>query len=60
MHWPEGPDMNGYRDDDGGWPVYVPAAERRRRTAAKIAKMRKAGRTVSPIEIEGRRIATTF
>ena len=42
------------------WRRYVPVAERRRRAEKKIAKMAKAGRQVSPIEIEGRKIATTF
>jgi uncharacterized Zn finger protein len=35
-------------------------AERRRRAAKKIAKLRNAGCDVSPIEIVGRRIAATF
>jgi len=43
-----------------GWPRYVPVAERRRRAAKKIAKMRKSGRDISPVEIAGRKIATTF
>jgi uncharacterized Zn finger protein len=45
---------------DSYWPAYVPVAERRRRAAAKVAKMNKAGQDVSPIEIAGRKIATTF
>ena len=39
---------------------YVSVAERRRRAAKKIAKMKKAGREISPVEIAGRKIATTF
>ena len=39
---------------------YVSAAARRRRAADKIVKLRKSGRTVRPIEIDGRKIATTF
>jgi uncharacterized Zn finger protein len=35
-------------------------AERRRRAAQKVAKMKKAGQNVSPVEIAGRKIATTF
>jgi uncharacterized Zn finger protein len=35
-------------------------AERRRRAAQKIAKMKKAGQDVSPVEIVGRIIAKTF
>ncbi len=42
------------------WPRYVPVAERRRRAAKKVASMKKAGREVSPVEIAGRKIATTF
>lgn len=45
---------------DNYWPPYVSVAERRRRAAKKIASMRKAGRDVSPVEIAGRKIATTF
>ncbi|MBU1701171.1 MAG: hypothetical protein KJ970_16440 [Candidatus Eisenbacteria bacterium] len=42
------------------WRPYVSAAERRRQAAKKIAKMRKAGNEVSPVEIAGRKITTTF
>ena len=45
---------------DSYWPPYVPVAERRRRAAKKVASMRKAGRDLSPVEIAGRKIATTF
>lgn len=45
---------------DGSWPAYVPVVERRRRAAQKIAKMKKSGRHVSPVEIAGRAITTTF
>ena len=50
--------MSRYYDSD--WPPYVPVAERRRRAAQKVAKMKKAGQHVSPVEIAGRKIATTF
>ncbi len=43
-----------------GWRPYVSVAERRRKAAKKVAKMKKAGREVSPIEIAGRKIVTTF
>jgi uncharacterized Zn finger protein len=43
-----------------GWRPYVPVAERRRRAEKKLAKMRRGGRVVSPVEIDGRTIATTF
>ena len=42
------------------WRPYVSAAERRRQATKKLAKMKKAGRQVSPIEIAGRKIAATF
>jgi uncharacterized Zn finger protein len=42
------------------WRPYVSVAERRRRAAKKIAKMKKAGRDIAPVEIAGRKIATTF
>ena len=45
---------------DSYWPPYVPVAERRRRAAQKVAKMKKAGHNISPVEINGRKIATTF
>jgi len=48
------------RYDESYWPRYVPVAERRRRAAQKIAKMKKAGQDVSPVEIIGRKIAETF
>ncbi|MFC1705859.1 hypothetical protein ACFL59_03440 [Planctomycetota bacterium] len=43
-----------------GWRPYVPVAERRRRAAAKVARLKKAGHGVSPVEIVGRKITTTF
>jgi uncharacterized Zn finger protein len=42
------------------WRPYVSVAERRRRAAKKIAKMKKTGREISPVVIAGRKIATTF
>jgi len=42
------------------WRPYVPVAERQHQAAKKIAKMKKAGRKVAPVEIEGRQITTTF
>ena len=41
-------------------PAYVTVEQRRRRAAKKIAKLKKAGRDVSPVEIGGRKIAATF
>jgi uncharacterized Zn finger protein len=50
----------GYGYYDGGFPEYVPVAERRRRAARKLAQLRKKGHEPKPIELEGRVIATTF
>lgn len=50
--------MGRYGESD--WPPYVPVAERRRRAAQKIAKMKKTGQDISPVEIVGRKIAETF
>jgi len=42
------------------WAPYVSVAERRRKAEAKIAGLRKKGRSLAPVKIEGRKIATTF
>lgn len=39
---------------------YVPVAERRRQAAAAATKAAKKGKPMSPVRIEGRRIASTF
>ena len=44
----------------GNWRPYVTVAERRLQAARLVAKMKKAGRKVAPVEIEGRKIARTF
>ena len=44
----------------GGWPRYVPVAERRAKAAREVAKRLKKGQAVDPVVIEGRAIATTF
>ena len=44
----------------GGWAPYVPVAERRRKAALEMAKLRKKGHPVSPVTLSGRTIATTF
>jgi len=44
----------------GGWAPYVPVAARRRKAEREMEKLRKKGVVVSPVKIEGRRIATTF
>ena len=43
-----------------GWRPYVSAAQRRARAAKKVAKLKKSGRAVRPVEIDGRKIARTF
>ena len=45
---------------DWGWRPYVPAAERRRKAARELEKLKKKGQTVLPVVIEGRVIAKTF
>ena len=45
---------------DGGWPPYVPVAERRKQAAREIEKLRKKGHPVAPVILEGRTIARTF
>jgi len=49
-----------YYDYDGGWPPYVPVAERRRNAAKKIESLRKQGKSCQPVIIEGRAIARSF
>lgn len=45
---------------DYQWAPYVSVAERRRKAAREMEKMRKKGHPVSPVHIEGRTIAKTF
>ena len=51
--------MARYRDY-GGWPRYVPVAERRRKAERLAAKLRKQGQALAPVTIAGRAIAATF
>jgi hypothetical protein len=44
----------------GGWPAYVPVAERRKKAAREIARLKKGGQTVAPVVVEGRKIAASF
>lgn len=44
----------------GGWPAYVPVAERRRKALLEIARLKKAGEPVAPVVVEGRQIAASF
>jgi uncharacterized Zn finger protein len=48
------------RVDYWGWKPYVSAAERREQALREMAKLKKQGRTVSPVVIEGRTIVNTF
>ncbi len=43
-----------------GWRPYVSAAQRRGQAWREMAKLKKQGRLVSPVIIEGRTIVTTF
>ncbi len=49
-----------YGYDRYGWRPYVPVAQRRVNAAKAIQKMVKGGAAVSPVVIEGNKIATTF
>ena len=42
------------------WPRYVPVAERRRKAAKKVALLKKKGRAICPVTIEGRTITRSF
>ena len=42
------------------WRRYVPVAERRAKARREMNKLRKKGRDIQPIEIEGRTIARSF
>ena len=50
----------GYGYYDGGFPPYVPVAQRRAEAERKAAALRKKGRTLSPVVIKGTKIARTF
>jgi uncharacterized Zn finger protein len=43
-----------------GWNPYVRTAARRQQAAHRLAKLKKNGQQVSPVQIEGRKIATTL
>lgn len=44
----------------GGWAPYVPVAERRKRAEKAVAKLAKKGQVTAPVNITGKRIASTF
>ena len=50
----------GYNDDYYGWRPYISVAQRRRQAAREVAALKKRGRAVDPVSIEGRKIARTF
>jgi uncharacterized Zn finger protein len=47
-------------DYDFEWPAYVSVAEQRQRAEKELAKLRKRGREVAPVVVEGRKIAKSF
>ena len=49
-----------YYDDYYGFKPYVSVGARRAQAARELAKLRKKGRKISPVVIEGRTIAETF
>ena len=42
------------------WQPYVTVGERRRQAARKLSELKKQGRPVSPVTVEGRKIAKSF
>lgn len=52
--------MARYDNDYGGWPPYVPVAERRAQAERAVAKLRKQGKAIEPVVITKRAIAGTF
>ncbi|MDO9229159.1 MAG: hypothetical protein Q7U03_06295 [Syntrophales bacterium] len=46
--------------DWGGWPRYVPVAERKEKARKQAEKLRKKGQPLAPVVIAGRTIAATF
>lgn len=47
-------------DYDFEWPAYVSVGEQRQRAQKELAKLRKRGREVAPVVVEGRKIAKSF
>lgn len=48
------------KDYWGGWPRYVPVAERKEKARKQAEKLRKKGDSLSPVVLAGRTIAATF
>ena len=49
-----------YADSYYGFAPYVPVAQRRAKAAKETAKLAKAGKTITPVQITGRKIAASF
>ncbi|MBN2526671.1 MAG: hypothetical protein JXR76_09775 [Deltaproteobacteria bacterium] len=45
---------------DNFWPPYVSVAQRKQEAKRLVSKLNKKGKKISPIEITGRKITTTF
>ena len=43
-----------------GFRPYVPVAERREQAAEEVEKLKKQGRVITPVVVEGRKIAQSF
>lgn len=52
----EGDSRRGY----GSWAPYVPVAKRREQAEKKASQLRKSGKSLSPVRIEGRTVARSF
>lgn len=46
--------------DYGGWPAYVPVAQRRAKAKHEVRKLQRKGQDIQAVEIEGRTIARSF
>jgi uncharacterized Zn finger protein len=50
----------GWNERWGGFPPYVSVAEKKAKAAKEIAALKKKGRLIAPVVLQGRAIATTF
>ncbi|HET6246693.1 MAG TPA: SWIM zinc finger family protein [Tepidisphaeraceae bacterium] len=50
----------GWYDRYGDFPAYVSVAERRKKAAKEMERLAKTGRVITPVKIEGKKIAATF
>jgi uncharacterized Zn finger protein len=48
------------RWSESDWPAYVSVGERRKKAEKEIAALRKKGRTITPVVLEGSKITRTF